>query len=96
MSVTNAFFFNYPKALADLGTEINACLGCSLAPYEGNPENLFDYFMGMEFSLHSAEGYEEREVPGYGGRLYDVISGTPFVDFAQHLEILRRRLPEVR
>lgn len=156
MSVTIDLFFNHPKSLTDLGTEINACLGCSLAPYEGDNEDLFDYFMGMEFSLDSAEGYEndrevdfenfayeigfrvpvpntdmrpamlpamalvtytlhrwlgitgilvhdvqtllaryeEREVPGYGRRLYDVISGTPFVDFAQHLEILLRRLPE--
>ncbi len=38
--------------------------------------------------------YEEREVEDCGLRLYDLVSDTPFVSFASHLNVLTRRLPE--
>ena len=51
MSVTIDYFFNYPRSLSELTTDINDCLGCSLAPYKSNPEDLFTRFLSMEFSL---------------------------------------------
>jgi len=38
--------------------------------------------------------YEEKEVPNFGLRLFDVLSGTPFVSFVAHLSQLQKRLPE--
>jgi hypothetical protein len=58
MSVCMSFFCNSSKDLSELAQDINACLGCSLAPYENNPDDYFTRFLGMEFSLSQAEGYE--------------------------------------
>ncbi len=58
MSVSVEYFFNYPKGLAELAADVNACLGCNLAPYEGEAENLFDRFLSMELSLRPAEGFD--------------------------------------
>ena len=57
MSVSVEYFFNDPKGLAELAADVNACLGCNLAPYEGNADDLFDRFLSMEFSLHTADGF---------------------------------------
>ena len=38
--------------------------------------------------------YVEQEIDGYGQRLFDVISGTPFVSFQSHLGIVARQLPQ--
>ena len=58
MSVSIEYFFNSPKDLADLAQDVNACLGCNLAPYEGRTDNLFGRFLSMEFSLHPAIGFQ--------------------------------------
>jgi hypothetical protein len=156
MSLTINYYFNYPKSLPELAEEVNAHLGCSLAPYEGDAQDLFDYFLGMEFSLSSAQGlendgelnfesfqyeisfrtplwnagirpiqlaamaciiyalhhykgitgmlvydrqallarYEEHDIPEYGKSLYDMVSETPFVRLAEHLDILKKRFSE--
>lgn len=57
MSVNICYFFNYSKSLPELAEDINERLGCSLAPYEGDPEDFFERFLSMDFSLHTAEGY---------------------------------------
>jgi hypothetical protein len=154
MSVTIDYFFNYSKPLPELAKDVNECLGCSLAAYEGDPDDLFDRFLSMEFSLHVADSYEndreldfenfryalgfrtpwgeadarpiqvgamaiviyalhrslgitgilvfdmqtllaryeEREIPEYGKRLYDVLSDSAFVSLSSHLEKLKARL----
>jgi hypothetical protein len=63
VSVTIGYFFNHPKNLAELAEDINGWLGCSLSPYEGNPNDLYDRFLCMEFSLFEVSGYEnDREL----------------------------------
>jgi len=38
--------------------------------------------------------YFEQDIDGYGRRLYDVISDTPFVSFQAHLDTIARKLPK--
>ncbi|HEX8681734.1 MAG TPA: hypothetical protein VF707_05430 [Ardenticatenaceae bacterium] len=69
MSVTIQYFFNSPKDPEELGRDINNCLGCSLAPYEGDPEDLFDRFLSMEFTLQIADEYvndKELDLENFG------------------------------
>jgi hypothetical protein len=58
MSITIDYFFNYGQELPKLKDDVNACLGCSLAPYERICEEVFDYFLGMEFYLGLAHRFE--------------------------------------
>ena len=51
MSSTVDFFFNHSESLPELAKSINAWLGCVLSPYEGDSEDLYCRFLGMEFSL---------------------------------------------
>ena len=61
MSVCIDYYFNHPHELSALAQEINGWVGFSLSPYEGNPEDLFCRFFGMELSLskHSLENDRE-------------------------------------
>jgi hypothetical protein len=38
--------------------------------------------------------YVERDINGYGRRLFDVLSQTPFVSFPAHLSLVSKRLPD--
>lgn len=51
MSITIDYFFNHSDDLPVLAKNINAWLGCSLVPYEGDPEDLFCRFLAVEFTL---------------------------------------------
>jgi hypothetical protein len=63
VSTTISYFLNSEKSLTELSESISGCLGCSLKPYEGNDADLYGRFLAMEFSLHTAEGYEnDREL----------------------------------
>lgn len=57
MSITVDYFFNHNQTLPELAENINQHLGCKLSPYEGNAEDWFCFFLGMELSLsrHSLE-----------------------------------------
>ncbi|HET9493060.1 MAG TPA: hypothetical protein VFR15_02400 [Chloroflexia bacterium] len=58
MSVHISYHFNYPKDLRGLAADINTWIGCNLSPYDGNElDSYYARFLGMEFSLRSAEGY---------------------------------------
>jgi hypothetical protein len=156
VSVTIHYFFNYPKSLLETAEDINGWIGCNLRPYEGDEKDLFSMLLGMEFSLRSAEGFDndkgmdfesfsyylgfrtpvpnadarpiqlpailtviyalhnclgitgtlvfdlqillarygEKDVPGLGRRLFDLLSSTPFISFQSHLGILSKRLPD--
>lgn len=62
MSVTIDYFFNYSDDLSEFVKNINACLGCSLARYGDDSEDLFCRFFGMEFSLWKHELENDREL----------------------------------
>ncbi len=51
MSITIDYYFNHSDDLPELAKNINAWLGCSLSPYEGDPEDLFCRFLAMQFTL---------------------------------------------
>ncbi len=67
MSVTIDYFFNHSGDLPELAKNINAWLGCSLAPYEGDAEDLFCRFLAMEFTLskHELENDDELDFESY-------------------------------
>jgi hypothetical protein len=55
MSITVDYFFNHPDSLLSLAGQLNTWVGCSLSPYEGDPEDFFSRFLGMELSLSKHE-----------------------------------------
>lgn len=57
MSTNFTLFFNYPNNLVRLVQEVNDRIGCTLIPYEGDEDDLFCRFFGMELSLSENEGF---------------------------------------
>jgi hypothetical protein len=51
MSITVDYVFNYSGNLAELAALIKESTGCMLSPYEGDSNDLFTRFLGMELSL---------------------------------------------
>ena len=62
MSVCVDYFFNHPSKLSSLAEQINGWIGCSLSPYEDNPEDLFSRFLGMELTLSKHALENDREL----------------------------------
>ena len=62
MSVNVSYFFNSDQNLKDLTKEINGWIGSNLLPYEGNEEDLFCNFLGMELSFGTHELDNDREL----------------------------------
>lgn len=56
MSITIDYYFNWPGTLSELAEQFRQWVGCNLQPYEGDPEDLYCRFLGMEFSLHDEHG----------------------------------------
>jgi hypothetical protein len=52
MSITVDYFFNWPGTLSELAAQFRRWVGSDLEPYEGDAENLYCRFLGMEFSLY--------------------------------------------
>ena len=71
MSICVDYFFNYSSELTALAKDINGWVGCSLAPYEGDPEDLFCRFFAMELSLskHSFENDRDLNFADFSYRL---------------------------
>ena len=68
MSVTIDYFFNNHKKLSELGEDLSKNIGVNLQPYkQGDTEDLFCRFLGMEFSLgkHSLENDRECNFEDY-------------------------------
>jgi len=73
MSICIDYYFNHPHDLSALAQEINGWVGCTLSPYEENPEDLFCRFFGMELCLSKHTLANDRELD--------------FEDFTYHLSI---------
>jgi hypothetical protein len=56
MSFTVEYFFNSDDDLKVVAPAINRVLGCSLARYEGDPEDLYCRFCSMELTLRVDHG----------------------------------------
>jgi hypothetical protein len=71
MSICVDYFFNHSDDLGPLSRKLSGWLGCSLAPYEGNPQDLFGRFLGMELdlSIHSFENDRELNFEDFTYRL---------------------------
>jgi hypothetical protein len=52
MSITVDYYFNWPGILSELAAQFRTWVGCDLQPCEGDSENLYCRFLGMEFSLY--------------------------------------------
>jgi hypothetical protein len=79
MSISVDHFFNHEDELQALARKVNGWIGCFLSPYEGNPEDLFWRFLGMELSLskHSFENDGELNFEDY---VYCLSIRTPMPD----------------
>lgn len=63
VSVDLDYYFNSPQELAAVARQVNRVLGSTLAPYQGDPDDYFAWFMGMEFSLLPERGlYDDGEL----------------------------------
>ena len=51
MSIDLDYFFNHPGDLDSVARDIQRWLGCNLAPYEGDPTDLYSRFLGLELSF---------------------------------------------
>ena len=51
MSIDLDYFFNHPGDLGTVARDIERWLGCNLAPYEGDPTDLYSRFLGLELSF---------------------------------------------
>src|SRR5262245_17773776 len=56
------YFFNYPEDLAAITELMNKSMGCSLAPYKGDSQDMFSRFLGMELSLSSHNFENDRDL----------------------------------
>jgi hypothetical protein len=52
MSISIEYFFSSSESLPEVSSNLHLWLGCDLRPYEGNPEDLYTRFLGMELSLY--------------------------------------------
>jgi hypothetical protein len=51
MSITVDYFFNYADNLAAVAEQVNMSIGCSLLPYQGDPNDLYCRFFNMDLNL---------------------------------------------
>lgn len=79
MSITVDYFFNHSDNLLELAENINAWLGCSLTPYENDPEDFFCRFLTMEFSL-SKHNFENDGELNFERYRYEIGFRTPVPD----------------
>jgi hypothetical protein len=59
MSITVDFAFNASGPLAAVQRTANSAIGVTLQPYEGDTDDLFCRFLGLELSLHTTAGLED-------------------------------------
>lgn len=71
MSISVDYFFNHENELEPLSRKVGGCLGCFLSPYEGNPQDLFSRYLGMELDLerHSLENDRQLNIQDYRYRI---------------------------
>ena len=76
MSLTVDYFFNHSQSLAEIAERMNKFVGCSLSPYENNPDDLFCLFLAMELSLMKNE-LENDGALNFEDYLYHLSLRTP-------------------
>ena len=55
MSITVDYFFNHADNLAEVAEQVNMSIGCSLLPYQGDPNDMYCRFFGMDLDLLKTE-----------------------------------------
>ena len=55
MSITVDYFFNHADNLAEVAEQVNMGIGCSLLPYQGDPNDMYCRFFGMDLDFLKAE-----------------------------------------
>jgi hypothetical protein len=58
VSITVDFAFNAAGTLATVLGTLNAAIGVTFQPYQGNPDDLLARFLGLEVSLRTASDLE--------------------------------------
>jgi hypothetical protein len=80
VSVTVEYLFNTSATFSDLTPAVNRVLGCSLAPYEGDPADQYCRFCGMEFTLRTDHGLERDGELNFDDYQYILDTRTPVPD----------------
>jgi len=62
MSIAVDYFFNHSDGLAAITELMNKSIGCSLSPYQGQPDDMFSRFLGMELTLSKCEFENDRDL----------------------------------
>lgn len=55
MSITVDYFFSHTSSLAEVAEQVNLSVGCSLLPDQGDPNDLYCRFFGMDLDLLKTE-----------------------------------------
>jgi hypothetical protein len=79
MSICVDYFFNHEDELTALSRKIGGWLGCFLTPYDGNAQDLFSRFLGMELDLGKHSLDNDREI-NFEDYTYRVGIRTPVSD----------------
>jgi hypothetical protein len=71
VSITIEYYLNSSLELPALAEQLSSALGCDLKPYEGNENDYFARFMGMELSLepYTEENDGDLEFEAYNHQL---------------------------
>lgn len=80
MSITVEYLFNFAATLPELTPRINDALNCSLTAYNGDADDQFCRFLGMELSLHADHGLESDGDLNFSDYQYVLSSRTPAGD----------------
>lgn len=83
MSISIGYFFDSSESLSGVASNLHLWLGCDLSPYEGNPEDLYSRFLGMELSLHKNDLLDDDFVdnePNFSKYDYCLSIRTPLPD----------------
>lgn len=62
MSITVDYFFNHIDSLADAAEQVNMSIGCSLLPYQGDANDFYSRFFGMDLDLLKTEFENDRDL----------------------------------
>ncbi len=80
MSITVEYFFNHDLELNQLTDVLNSTIGFSFAPYDGDQNDMYCRFMGMELTVCMDHGLENDRDCNFEDYAYQLSTRTPIPD----------------
>lgn len=62
MSITIEYFFESPKNLSEIASDLHLWLGCDLKSYDNEPKDLYCRLLGMEFTFSTHDLDDDRDL----------------------------------